>query len=420
MPNVQGEVGNKLLTDDIIVKEALRRLKNNLVMAPLVYRDLEQKFAKVGDSINLELPYRTKTASGRVLQKQPLVDKSTPFVINRQEHFGVEVTTRARTLSIEKFSERYLQSGISQIANAIDRSILLQMRLAYFTSGDPGTKLSLKSFMYASAYMDSVAVPDDSLRRAVVNPLDAAEINVDMKELNNSGLVKTAVQRGYMGPLAGFDLFKSQNVPMHMTGSAVAETAIKVKGGGQTGDTLTIDGITNTSGSFNVGDVFTIDGVYAINPQNYESTGRLQRFVVTADSGGGGAQTLNISPAINDGSLTTTDAEGHTVSLAAYQNVSDAPADNAAVTFMGQANTEYRQDFLFHKDAVALAMVDLELPQSATVKSRVRDPESGLALSMTGAYDINQQTEITRIDGVWGAHMIYPHLAHRIWSDSAQ
>lgn len=87
MPQVTGQ-DNRFLTDDIICKEALRLLKNNLVMAPLVYRDYERKFAKVGDTINLELPYRTKTASGRQLVKQPLVDRSTPLKVDNQETSG--------------------------------------------------------------------------------------------------------------------------------------------------------------------------------------------------------------------------------------------------------------------------------------------------------------------------------------------
>ena len=114
--------------------------------------------------------------------------------------------------------------------------------------------------------------------------------------------------------------------------------------------------------------------------------------------------------------LSTTDTEGTTISLAAYQNVSAAPANNAVVTTIGTFGTTYRQNFLWHKDAIALAMVDLELPQSAVVKARVRDDDAGLSMSMTGAYDINNHTEITRIDVVWGADVIYPELLHRLVS----
>ena len=415
--SVQGEKGNRILTDDIIVKEALRLLKNNLVTAPLVHRDLEKRFAKVGDVISLKKPFRTKTASGRVLQKQPMIDQTIPFEINRQQHFGLEVTMRDRTLSIEQFSERYLKSGITQLANVVDRSILLQLKKAFFSSGTPGSAIGTKQFHLAKAYMNKVAVPDDGMRRSILDPLDAAEIADAIANKNNEAMVKVALQKGYMGPLAGFDLFESANIPTHTVG-AYSGTPL-TNGADQTGSSIVTDGWTaSTTGLLKEGDVITFAGVFEINPQSYESTGRLQHFVVTADvdSDAGGAATIPISPSINDGTLTTTDSEGNSISLAGYQNVSAAPADGAAITVLGAADTTYRQNFMFHRDACALAMVDLELPQSATVKSRVRDPDSGLSLCMTGAYDITEQSEITRIDAVWGTHMIYPELAHRMWS----
>ena len=73
---------NNFLTDDIIVKQALRLLKNNCVALPLVYREYEQKFGKVGDTIRLELPYRTLDAEGPTLQLQPMVDLNTTLTID--------------------------------------------------------------------------------------------------------------------------------------------------------------------------------------------------------------------------------------------------------------------------------------------------------------------------------------------------
>lgn len=409
-------VDNRFLTDDIIIKDALVLLKNSLVAAPLVYRSLEKKFGKVGDTISLKKPFRTKTSSGRTLVKQPLIDQTIPFQIDRQEHFGIEVTMRDRTLSMEQFRERYLSSGITQIANVIDRSIILKLKNAFFSSGTPGTALTTKAFHLAKAYQGKVGVPDDGMRRGIMDMVESAEISDAISTKYNEQMVKEALQKGYMGPLAGYDLFESANVPTHTVGSHAGTPLIN--GAGQTGATLVTDGWSSGAVTLNEGDVFTVAGVYEINPQNYQSTGRLQRFVVqTQVSDTTGDMSISISPSINDGSLTTVDGEGNTVSLAAFQNVTAAPADGAAITVMGTASTAYTQNFLFHRDAVALAMVDLELPQTAVVKSRVRDPDSGLSLCMTGAYDIQNQTEITRIDAVWGTDLIYPELAHRLWGD---
>lgn len=410
-------VGNRLLTDDIIVKEALKLLKNELVFAPLVYRDLEQRFGKVGDTVSLKKPFRTKTASGRTLQKQPLVDQTTPFEIDRQEHFGLECTVRDRTLSIQDFSDRYLKSGICQLANVIDRSIATEMAKSfYFGSGTPGTDITAKNLLQAKAYMGKVGVPDDGMRRGVLDMLDMAEISDDISTKYNEMMVKESLQKGYAGMLGGYDLLESANVTSHTVG-AHGGTPL-TNGAGQTGASLITDGWTASAAILNVGDTFTIAGVNEINPQNYETTGRLQRFVVTAaaTADGSGDATISISPSINDGSLTTTDEEGNTISLAAYQNVDAAPADGAAITVIGTASTTYRQNFLFHRDAIGLAMIDLELPQSAPIKARVRDPDSGLSMSMTGNYDVLNHAEVSRIDVVWGVHAIYPELGHRLFS----
>lgn len=417
--SVQG-INNRLLTDDVIIKEALRLLKNNLVAAPLVFRDLEKRFGKVGDTISLKKPFRTKTASGRTLVKQPMIDQTIPFQINNHEHFGLEVTQRDRTLSLQQFSERYLKSGITQLANKIDKSIFDVMATkGFFSSGTPGTAIGTKSFLLAGAYMGNVSVPDDGMRRGVLNLLDGAEISDATSKVFNEQMVKDSIQKGYMGPLAGFEMFQSQNLSTYAPSAGWAGTVL-VQGANQSGSTIVLDGFNTAGVTLKKGDMFTIAGVYEINPQSYQSTGRLQTFVVTADAttvaGTPNYASVSISPSINDGTLTTTDSAGTSLSLSAYQNVSAKPADNAAITLVGTAGSTYRQNFLFHRDAIALAMVDLELPASAVVKSRVRDEDSGLSLSMTGAYDINNHSEITRIDAVWGTDVIYPELLHRLIS----
>jgi len=421
MGQVNGD-GNLLLTDDVIAKEALRLLKNNLVLAPLVYRNMESTFAKVGDTISLKKPFRTKTASGRTLTKQPMVDQTVPFAIDNQEHFGLEVTVRDRTLSLEAFSERYLKSGIVQLANVVDRSIAAELKSAFFSSGTPGTANVVKDYLYAKAYQSNVSVPDDGNRRVVCNLLDAAEISDQIAGKYNEGMVKDAIQKGYMGPLAGYDMFETQNVFNHTVGDH-GGTPLSDGVTAQTGASILTNGWDNdTTGILLKGDIITFAGVYEINPQNYSSTGRLQHFVVTADVDSGattGPATIPISPSINDGTLTGVDGEGASISLAAYQNVSAPVANDSAIVVMGTANETYRQNYAFHRDAIGLAVPELELPGSATVKSRVTDPDSGLSLSMTGAYDVTNQSEITRIDVIWGVHMIYPELAHRLWSDEA-
>jgi hypothetical protein len=409
---------NKLLTDDIIVKEALRLLKNNLVMSKLVFRGYEKNFkGKVGKTINIKKPFRTKTASGRVLVKQPMVDETFPLKINRQEHFGIEYTLEDMTLSISEFSDRYLASGMSQIANVIDRSIMLVMKKAWHSVGTPGVRPSkFIDFANAGAKQTTYAIPNDGRRCAIINPFTAAGLSDEVTKLFNPEMVKKAYMAGYKGKVDSYEMFESQNIPLHLVGDhggtpLIAGTIVN-------GDTITTDGWdVSTTGLLLAGDVIQFAGVYGVNPQSYETTGLLLDFVVQedVDSDAGGLATIKVFPDMNDGTATTLNEDGDTISLAATQNITALPADNAVITVTGDANKEYEQTYLFHKEAIALAMVELELPKSATVKARASDPDSGLSLLMVQDFDINEHSEVTRIDAVWGTDLVYGDMAQRLW-----
>lgn len=411
---------NTLLTDDVIVKNALRLLKNNTVAAPLVYRNYERQYGKVGDTIRLELPYRTKTAEGAVLQTQPLVDQSTNLTINRHRHFGMNYGGKDRRLSLQMFSERYLNSGIVQMANVLDQSVLATSKACFFSGGTPGqTPGSYNVFANACAKQTSFAVPQDR-RSAVVNPITMAVLSNEVKDLFNGEMVKGAYTKGYKGMVADYKMYETQNLPNHTTGDWGATSAPEVNGASQTGSSLITDGWDSGASDVKMGDVFTIEGVYGVNPQTYESTGYLQEFVVMEDaSDSTGDMTISISPAINDGSLTTTNPNGQTVSLAAYQNVTAAPADNADLTFIGTRDSTYQQNYLFHKEAIALAVIDFEPPEVAKVARTARDPQSGISMLLTGGYDINNFESVYRLDLLWGTKLIYPELALRLWGASA-
>ena len=408
---------NNILTDDVIAKKALVLLKNNMVAARLVYRDYEKTFGKVGDTIRLKLPFRTKSASGRTLVKQPLVDQTIPFKINRQEHVGLEYTVKDKTLDIEQFAERYLKSGMIQMANVVDRSILLTLKNAFHTSGTPGVRPgAFIDFANAAAKQTTYAVPDDGMRRAVIDPFTCASLSDEVTKLFKESMVEAAYKKGYKGPVSNYETYESQNLPKHTVGDHGGTPLMAAVG--TNSDTIQTDGWdVSTTGLLLTGDVFTIAGVYGVNPQSYETTGILQEFVVQADvdSDAGGLATITFSPSMNDGTLTQLNEDGDTVSLGAYQNITALPADGAPLTVLGVANTSYEQNYLFHRDAIALCVTNLELPKSAVVKERVYDPESGLSILLTQAYDINEMSEVTRIDIVWGAQLIYPELALRLW-----
>ncbi len=414
MPQTTG-VDAVLLTDDQIINEAMFQYKNNLVACKNVYRDLEKRIVNgVGDQISVKKPFRSKSTEGRTLGNSPLVDNSVTLVISRQRNVGLEFTLQDRTLSIQAFSERYIQPAIGEIATQVDKSIFdVAEAETYFVTGTAGTAASHTTMMFNKANLNNVAIPDDGKRKAMFNEIDSANISSAVSAVFNEGIVKGAIQKGYIGPLSGFEAFASQLVPTHTVG---AHGGTPLADGAQTGASILTNGWdVSVTGLLLEGDTITFAGVFEINPVTYASTGRLQTFVVTADvdSSAGGVATIPISPSINDGTLTTTDTESNSVSLAAYQNVSAAIVNDAAIVVTGDAGGVYRQNFYWHQNAIGFAMVDLYLPESAATAARVRDPDTGLSLSLTKDYDITNHKETTRLDALWGVKMMNPELCFR-------
>lgn len=419
MPQLTG-TANRLLTDDKLMRESMRLLKNNLVAARLINRSAAQEFTKprkIGETINIKKPFRVKVRTNRTYSAKPLIDESVAITVDKIVGVDLEFEQEDRTLSINEFSSRYLSSAMSAIAHEVDRDLLTNLQQsAFYGSGTPGTAISSNNFNRAYAMMEKVGHPTDSMTSAVIDPEDRAEIDIALKGHYNEKIVADAIKKSYMGPLAGIECFSTAQQPTHTVG-AHGGTPL-VNGATQSGTSLVTDGWPNSTAVLNVGDQFTIANVFEVNPQTYQSTGRLQRFTVTAaaTSNGSGQATLSISPGINDGSNTALDGDGNNVSLAAYQNVTAEPADNAAITVIGTASTAYRSATLFHRDAMMFVPVPISLPESAHIKERVTDPDSGLSLLMTADYDITNFKQKYRIDFLYGRKAVYPELIHRVWS----
>lgn len=413
-------MANKILTSDIIADAALILLKNTLVMPNLVYRNHEKVFGKVGDAIKIEKPFRAKASMGATLNVQPLVDVTVPLAVSNHATVGLNYGTREMTLDIKNFSSKYLKSPVTSIANLIDRSLLLELKKAYHSTGTPGTTAgTFGAFSNAQSKMSTYGVPQEGMRRAISSPDTCAALSNDIARLNNPMMVKDAWKTGQVNKVAGFDLFESNNIPTHTVGNYSGTP--KVYNTQSNGNTITTDGWTaGVTGLLNVGDVFTMTGVFGVNPQNYESTGKLQDFVVTetANSDGSARATIKVSPSMNDGSATTLNGDGVSVSLAASQNITNLPINNAVITVQGTAGTTYEQNYLFHRDALSLAMINLEPPPAANVAESVYDPDSGLAMLMTADYSTTTGMSTTRLEAVWAAGLVYPDLAMRLWGGS--
>lgn len=403
-------MSNSLLTPTVIAREGLMQLKNNLVMAMNVHREYKNEFVKIGDSVTIRRPVKFTAVSGATRQNQDAKEGSTSITIGDRWHTSWAFTTQDLTLTIEKYSERYIKPAIIVLANKVDSRLLSLYYTLWMSAGTPGTTPnSFSQLGDLATILDEGAVPDDMMRKLVLSPKARWSMADALKGIYDASMPKELIRKGLLGRLANFDIFGDQNVATHTTGllngTPIVDGANQHSNSTPTvlSQTLHIDGPTaSQTGWAKAGDVFTIADVYSVNPVSKASTGRLQQFTVLADanSGSGAGDTdLTIAPAI--------------VTSGAYQTVDSVPADDAAITFLGTASTSYPQNLGFHKNALALVTVPLQLPESAGFKARVQS--DGYSMRVVKDYDIDNDEEIIRLDIMFGVKSIYPELGGRLW-----
>jgi P22 coat protein - gene protein 5 len=402
-------MANIILTPTVIAKEAMKHLKNALVMGNNSHRAYKHEFLnkKTGGSITIPKPVRFRSKSGATLDPVDLYETSHTLTVATREHVAWDWTSQELTMTIDQYADRYLKGAAIALANKVDVVGCELYKKVFNMVGTPGsTPNEFADLALAAIRLDDEAVEDDQ-RKSVLNPLAAWTTAGGLTTLNNQQMVDKAVRRGFLGDIAGFATHKDQNIQRHTTGTFTTGSTPVMNGATAEGAVqLVTDGWANSTAVMMEGDVFTIPAVYAVNPVSGQSTGVLRQFVATADitSDGSGNATITISPQIYSA------AGGET--YLPYQTVDALPADGAAITPVGTEGTIYPQNLCFHKNAFALVTVPLALPDSANWKARHQD--AGLSIRIIKFYDGVEDRERVRMDIFFGWDAIYPDMACRL------
>lgn len=400
---------NTLITPSIIAKEALMQLQNNLVMGELVHRDYSKEFVKVGSTISIRKPVKFRSSTGASRVSSDVIEGTVPLAIDTQKHVSWDFVSSDLTLTIENYSERYIKPAMIALSQDVESSLMGLYTTVPNWVGTAGTTPS--TFLHLGAARQRLvenSFPMGEQINGVLSPAAALQVANDMKLQYQPGKQLTAMEKVRIGRYAGIDTYEAQSVPNHTVGG-LGGTPL-VNGASQNINStpqansmsLVTDGWTAAAANrLKAGDVITIANVYAVNDKTKSAYTFLKQFVVTADaaSDGSGNATLTISPGI--------------VTSGPYQNVSAAAADNAAITVLtGTASTAYPQNLVFHKNAFALVMADLDLPDGAAFKAR--ESYNNLSVRVVKQYDIDLDRDIIRLDILYGVKTIYPELAVRL------
>lgn len=410
-------VANTFLNIDMITLEALDVLENQLTFTKQIRRNYDSYFAnagaKIGDTLRVRKPIRNTVRVGQGYSPQSLTETFVNVVLDTQLGVDCEFSTADMTLKIDEFSDRILKPQIAQLANQVDDRGLQLATQANMAYGTPGTAITTPAgYLTAGAKLKEAAAPMGSWC-IVINPQQEVDIvNGLVTYFNPQQEIARQYRKGLMGTAFGFEWYMDQNVYTHTTGAYGAATPL-MNGATVDGATsLVTDGWVSGASTVKAGDVLQVAGVYAVNPQNYRSTGRLQDFLVTADATASGVN-MTIPVSVWGTSLQSTGVN---------QNISALPADNAAITMFGKgtgnlaaiSSTATPQGLAFHPDFATLVSADLYMPKGVDMGARKSDRQLGFSMRYIRDYDGVTDQLISRFDILFGWAMLRPELVCRI------
>lgn len=423
-------MANTFLPPKVYANTFLKLLKNSVVLPKLVSSEFKDIVVKPisntgqrnGTTVYVKRPPMFTVRDGAVASVQDVVEGEIALTIDKQKGVDVEFTSLEETLSVDALlKSKVMAAKASALANQIDMDLHAETKKFYSWVGTPGLTIdSYSDITKAPLRLDEMGVEQDG-RVGLLHPSDAWAMLGSLSGLNTQTKEATdALVRAKLPVLGNIDWYSTQNAASVTTGTRDGNALVdganqnvtyaSVKDGNWT-QTLSIDNVGNGK-TVVAGEVFTIDGVYAINPLTKVQQSYLQQFTVI--TGGTSVATatadnqnldLTISPPI--------------ITSGAYQTVSAAPADNAAIQWMGSDTesdtdaTTYRFGTVFRPEALALVSAKLIMPYSGEADFAT-DPETGLTVRYWRTSDGTNDTHLHRFDVVYGVKNVDPRRGTRL------
>lgn len=250
-------MANTFLTADLIAKEAIARLQNNLVLANLVHRDAEDTFAKKGDTIQVKKPATFTAAEfNGTTSDQNITEDKVLVTMDKIADVTVSVTSKELSLNIEDFGKQVVEGAVQAISQKIDSDIAALALEIINASGNPAYNLaSMSDIALARKVLNDQKAPLSN-RRLVIDPEAEANLLVLDAVINaeKSGTTD-ALREATLGRLLGFDTYMSQNIgsdvekgvlnmAFHKDALAFVSRKLELPLGGANGQHMSYNGFT--------------------------------------------------------------------------------------------------------------------------------------------------------------------------------
>lgn len=401
-------MANVYLTPTAVTRKSLMVLHQKLNFIGNINRQYDDSYSgggnsvvrgKFGPTLKIRLPNQYTVRSGLNMSAQEQAESSVDLTVSTVKGVDMYFGSDELALSIDDFSDRFIEPAMAVLAANIEADALSMYKDVYNLVDGDGVAFNFAALANAKQTLTDNLSPQN-MRKTCLNTSHANKFLVDTKGLfQDSSQIAEQYREGVLGRTLGFDHYENTLMLPHQTGTAAKTTGYTTNSGtAQVGASIIVQTGTTT---FLKGDVITIAGVFRVHPETKVSTGILQQFVITADSGTS-ATTLAISPAI--------------VATGAYQNVSNGAANTQAIVKVGAGASEtLTQSLAYHRDAFTFVTADLELPKG--VDFAAREVMDGISMSMVRDFSVSDRTFPCRLDVLYGYKAIRAPLATRVHND---
>lgn len=401
-------MSNSILTPTIITKEALRIFHNTCKFAGLIDMQYSDQFAqtgaKIGSTINIRKPNQFTVSTGPNLDIQGITETSVPLSVDTQAHVDFKFDTVDLTLTIDEYSDRYLKPAVARLASYVDYQCTAMYQDVFNAVGTFGTApTTVAGYLAAKQKLQEYATPEDDQVFQVLDPATQVAAVAAMSGLFQSAeKISEQYKSGKMGMALGMNWFMDQNIRKHTMGTWTGTPRVKTTVSTEGSTTLVTENWGAPGNTITKGTVITLGSVNGVNPENKQSLGYVQQFVVTADVtvNGSSEATLAVYPPM------------YTSASGGLQTIDAFPVATASITFRGTTAQSKTENLVFHKSAFALATVDLELPKG--IDFSARQVMDGISMRILRQYDINTDIVPCRIDVLFGKKCVRPEWACRV------
>lgn len=405
----------KYITDDVLI-----RFWNSLSFIRTAHRDFEGEFKNLrfatGQTIDYRLEERYLGGRGATANPEGRVQIVRPLSITEQFHTLVNYSGMELTFDRAR-DEPYLKMAnaprAKRLANMVEKWVAGEkfQKRVYQTVGTSGVPVDFSTITLANAYMTELAIPEDGQWYIGAQPRVTSDLADDLHMTYNDEVNTGALIDGFVGRLAGYDIFKTNFLTRQISGLGEAGGAPPAgfKLGGTVtngpivgGNVIELSGLVPNQIVFNDGDRIEIDesaGCFMVNPLTYDPLVQRSQFVVAG---------AVLSDALGNATVVV---EPEIIVSGARKNISN-PIPNGAQVLL---RDDHNVSLAYHSQALVFAAPPMKELRGGVEAVTSYSDLYKLALTYSLGADVKNYQQLDRIDLIAGC-TINPEFAVAIIS----